>query len=126
MSLTGRVIAKIRADQAECIMVVPLWPTQNWWSALIELLTDRPRVFKVVQGTLTIPNTNKVHNLQNKLKLLACRLSGNHLETERFQKRLPMSLWQPGRIQQSLSTLFTSESGLFSVVNNRLIQFSQL
>ena len=125
-SLIGRVIAKVRKDQASCIMIVPQWPSQIWWTALMKLLIDNPVVIEVNQGTLTIPNTTKQHPLTNKLKLLACRLSGNPYAPERFQKRLPISSWQPGEIQQNLSTLYTSRSGSFSVIKNKLIQFTPL
>lgn len=33
-SLIGRCVQKIRREQAECMMIIPVWPTQSWYSAL--------------------------------------------------------------------------------------------
>ena len=68
-SLIGRTLSKLRQDGGEMILIAPIWVTQNWFPAAMEMLIDRPRMFSVQNNTLTIPGTCKVHPLSNKLQL---------------------------------------------------------
>lgn len=122
-SLVARVCAKLRQDEAECIMIGPVWPTQNWWNRLTEMLIDYPRVIPVTQKTLTIPTVDKVHPLAGKLNLMACRLSGSLCKNAAFQVKLPKSLCPHGNIQLKSSTQFTLTNGFSSVVKDRVVQF---
>ena len=70
-SLIGRALVKLRKDQGECIMILPLWPTQNWWNNFLELLIDYPVVIPVTQSTLFLTSTKKEHPLSGKLNLVA-------------------------------------------------------
>lgn len=125
-SLIGRTLAKLRQDNGEAIMIVPLWPTQNWWSRFLELLIDIPLVIPVMKKTLFIQNTDKVHPLVGKLHLVASRLSGNPLKIETFQKKLPISCLHHGNHPHRSSTQFTLENGFHSVIKGKLVQFKLL
>lgn len=125
-SLIGWALQKIRKDKAECIMVLPSWPTQNWWTSFLELLIDTPYIVPVTPQVLQIPNTQKEHPLVNKLNLVVCRLSGNLFRTNRFQKNLPASLCVHGNKLHRSNTRFTLEGGFTSVIKNKLIQFKLL
>lgn len=41
-SLIGRLVQKLRQDQGEMVLVAPVWLTQGWFTAAMELLTDLP------------------------------------------------------------------------------------
>lgn len=125
-SVIGRTLQKLRADRGDCIMILPLWPTQNWFGPFLELLIDTPYVIPVKPEVLYLPGTQKVHPLVNQLTLVACRLSSNHLKRETFLKNQPTSLWHPGNLLPENSTRYTLRSGFSSVVNNKLIQFKLL
>lgn len=38
----SRVLLKIQNEKAEGVMVVPVWPTQTWYTSLLKLLVDIP------------------------------------------------------------------------------------
>lgn len=125
-SLVARTLVKLRRDLGEGILVAPLWPTQNWWINMMELLIDQPFIIPVTEDTLIIPNKDSVHPLVNQLILVACRLSGNPLKIEAFQQTQPVSSWPLGNIQHRSNTRSILESGFASVVKNRSIQFIQI
>ena len=125
-SLIGRALMRLRKDKGDCIMIVPLWPTQNWWNNFLELLIDIPVVIPVTQSTLLLPSTNKIHPLSGQMNLVASRLSGNLWKTETFRRKLPISLLHPGNRRHENSTQFTLKNGFISVIKGRLIRFRLL
>ncbi|XP_060565442.1 uncharacterized protein LOC132724583 [Ruditapes philippinarum] len=125
-SLVGRVLQKLRQDQAECIMLVPLWPTQNWWNNFLEHLIEIPYIVPVTGKVLQIPFTDKIHPLVGKLNLFISRLSGNRLKVETFQRGLPTLSCPYGNVQHKINTQFTLKNGFSSVMKNKLIQFKLL
>ena len=57
-SLIALCLQKISMEKAEGIMIVPVWPTQLWYSQLIRLIMDVPR---------TLPRSiNHAHNARAK------------------------------------------------------------
>lgn len=56
-SLTGRVVRKICQDQAEWVLVAPVWPTQPWFNRVQEILVDHPVILPVTDNLLTLPGT---------------------------------------------------------------------
>ena len=95
-SLISRCLLKIMREKADVLMIVPFWPTQMWYTKLLQLLIDFPRVLPQKRKLLTIPETNKVHPLESQMRLIACRLSGKISETKEFHQKLPISLWHLG------------------------------
>ena len=89
-SLVGKSISKIIREEATGLMIIPWWPTQNWFPLMIQHLVDYPVVLPSKQSTLKLPRcaTRTTHPLFPKLKLLAVHLSGNRWEIEEFQKKL--------------------------------------
>ena len=47
-SLITRCLQKVQVEQAEGLMIVPLWPTQAWFSRIMQMLTDYPQVFGII------------------------------------------------------------------------------
>ena len=65
-----RCLQKTLRDRAECIVIVPLWPTQIWYPELLKLLVDFPRILPP-GNILSLPNFKGVHPLMNRLNLIA-------------------------------------------------------
>jgi hypothetical protein len=94
-SLLGRTIQKIASDQAEGIVVAPVWPTQPWYSTLMRMATHTPRLLRHPQ-LLRLPHKPHLqHPLSPRLKLIACHVSakpspnkGSHHRQERSFSRL--------------------------------------
>lgn len=124
-SLIPSCLQKFRRDKAEGIMVVPLWPTQTWYSELLKLLVDYPRILPQ-ENLLTLVNSRKSHPLKDKLHLIACRLSGNVTKIETFQGKLQKSFLLPGESVLRNNMLLISKNGYHSVVKNKLIPFKQI
>lgn len=96
-SVIRRVLQKIQEEQATGLLIVPWWPTQPWWPVVMRMLIQEPLVPPKKKQTLFLPQQpDLVHPLHQKLQLLLCLLSGNHLETEAFLNQLPHSSCSPG------------------------------
>lgn len=93
---------------------------------MLELLIDNPRIFKVTGNTLTIPQSEKIHPLVNKLHLMACRLSGNPSKRENFRMRLPQSSWRLGDDPLRSNIPPISTGGFSSVIKGKLVDFKPL
>lgn len=124
-SLLGRVVQKLRRDQAEGIIVAPMWPTQSWFSDLMQLVTDYPIILPM-KNLLTLPQTDKVHPLQEKLRLIACRVSGKAFKSINFQQSQQTLSSLHGERTLSDNIQFISENGHHIVVKDKLIQLIAL
>ena len=120
--LITRCLQKIVQEGATITIVVPLWPTQVWFSRLLSLLIMNPRVFKVMKDVLTNPLLGTTHPLSPKLVLMACKVSGDTLWTTRFLQALPTSSSTPGGQVRKSSIPFTSTDGPTFVMKGKLIQ----
>ena len=125
-SLISRCIQKVIADKAETLMILPFWPTQNWYSLLMEFLIDKSVLLPRRRKLLTIPYSDKTHPLTNQIRLMACRISGQITKTKEFQKKQPKSYLHLGEEVQRNSMHITSVDGFVSVTKGRLIRFVQL
>ena len=92
--LTGRLVQKVRLDKAEVVLVAPIWITQNWYTAVLQMLVMDPLFLIVTDKTLKIPQSDKVHSLVNKLHLMICRISGDPSKREIYQASLLKSSWR--------------------------------
>lgn len=126
-SLIARVLQKIQRDQARGVIVVPLWPTQNWYTKLLHMTIAIPRYLPLGKEVLLLSeDRSKLHPLHHNLQLVACLVSGNASETLTFQKKLPESSWHPGGYPLKNSTALIKIGGLSSVQGNKLIHFIPL
>uniref|UniRef100_A0A8W8NYG8 Uncharacterized protein n=1 Tax=Magallana gigas TaxID=29159 RepID=A0A8W8NYG8_MAGGI len=89
--LIGRVVRKICQDQAECVLVTPVWPTQPWFNRVLEVLVDHPVILPVTDNLLTLPGTDVQHPLKDSLVLMAYRVSGCSSKNEELLAKQPPS-----------------------------------
>jgi len=68
------------SDQAEGILVVPKWVSQYWYPKLKQMQVGPTYTLCRCANLLSIPNSGKIHPLNNTLDLLVCRLSGKPLK----------------------------------------------
>ena len=126
-SFIPKVLQKIQAVEATELLVVPCLPTQPWWPLVIRLLVEEPLVLSKKKHNLFLPQQlDLLHPLHQKLTLLICHLSGNHLKAEGFRNRLPHSSCSPGERAPSNNINHSSLNGNSTVVKGRLILFQQL
>ena len=84
-SVIHMVVQKLVQDQAEVVMVVPVWPTQPWFTLLQETVCAQPMVFDIKTNELFLPyrkvmdaTTQQQHPLAGNLQLMAVRCSAKH------------------------------------------------
>ena len=69
ISVIPRVLAKVKQDSAEGIIVVPFWPTQIWYPVMLKMLVSTPILLNSRKSLLVSPQTpNLVHPVWKKKK----------------------------------------------------------
>lgn len=125
-SLLSSCVQKIRMEGTKAILIAPLWPTQPWFSRLMELLIDRPVIIPKIKNLLKIPYKSTEHPLQERLVLIACLVSGNYTENEAFRQKQWKLSCHPGKLELKNNIRRSQKDGFNTVVKNRLIHFSLL
>ena len=125
-SLIETYLQKIQQDRATGVVVVPLWPTQPWFTVLLYLLTDNLRILPCSKTLLTQSHNGALHPLRNQLRLIACKLSGERWNREAFQAKLPISSSSLGLLEPRNNINHTSRSGLNFVMEGRTIHMIHL
>lgn len=125
-SLIARCLQKLRAEQAQGWMVVPLWPSQPWMGKLLRLLIDYPRLITSRRDVIAHPSTTAPHPIMSHTRLMACLLSGKPCKNEEFQRRLQTSYLLPGDQALRGSTAHMSRGGHSFVVDGMSIPLLQL
>ena len=101
-SLIGKVINKIFSDNVQrAILIVPFWPTQNWFPLLISALICNPTRLPKHKDLLYMPLTAETHPLSGKIVLVACVVSGVFSKIKDFQELKPPSSCLHGSLPQS-------------------------
>jgi len=102
----------------KAIIVVPFWPTQNWFSTLITILISLPARLPRHLDIMTMPHSGDLHPLGKKMNLVACVVSGRNCMIQ--------DLFHHGSHQQLSNTNIVGENGFFGVVDGNVIHFTRL
>jgi hypothetical protein len=102
-SLIPAVLRKVESDQAEVILVAPLWPRQGWFTHLLKLLSDHPRTLPFREDLMCLGRKWMPRRNQELLKLTVWRLSGGVCRRKDFRRSL--QTWQ-GAQGESLQSVF--------------------
>ena len=98
--LLPRVLAKVRSETVELILVAPWWPKQVWSLDLLELSLEPPRALPVRRNLLLQPLSGIFHENPGVLKLHVWRLSRRALEIPDSRRA-----WQHALPGESFETL---------------------
>ena len=124
-SLIGRILQKLQLDQANVLLIAPLWPTQTWFSRALQLLSDRPRLLP--RRCLFLPqDPSKSHHMSRRLVLAAMPLSGVLSKVEAYRRTLPLSSWNPGGRVRINNMGAICNDGCRFVSGNNVIHFAPL
>lgn len=127
-SLIQHCLDRVELDQAQGVLLVPAWPTQTWCTRLLQMLSGQPvvMVWTAQSDILIHPSGPKMHNLQGRLSLMACPVSGNSIGSRAFRSTLPMfSSAHGGQVLRN-STQCILRNGLCSVVQDRLLRVHRI
>ena len=114
-SLIPRKLQKLEEDQAEVIMIAPLWTTQVWWASLLQLISGPCFPLPDPQEILTLPHKQNYKHPLKKMRLGVFRLSGDRLKAEVFLHRQLSSSWNHGENLLKSNTACTLRNGFLSV-----------
>ena len=126
ISVIPRVLSEGKQDSAEGIIVVPFWPTQVWYPAMLKMLVSTPILLNSRKSLLVLPQTsNQVHPMWKKMSMLVVLLSGSLQKANHCQEMLLKSYQLRGEWEHEKGTT-TMSKGLSSfVVKGTLIPFKQ-
>ena len=83
-SVISTVLRKIENEQAEGIIIVPLFTTQPWFTRLLRILVSDPLTLPTSKKALYFPYRRKNIPEMLDIKLLACHVSGNHSKIKAY------------------------------------------
>ena len=125
--LIGKCVKKVREDRASLILIAPVWRSQPWFPALLELLVDFPLILPRLPMLLSDP-LGKPHPLMatGQLQLAAWKLSGIDNRQRAFQAKLRNCWQQDGAGAQTLHMNVLGGDGIAGALNGKLIPFHVL
>ena len=126
ISVIPRVLSKVKQDSAEGIIVVPFWPTQVWYPAMLKMLVSTPVLLNSRKSLLVLPQIpNQVHPIWKKMSMLAVHLSGFLKKANHCQEMLLKSYQFRGEWEQEKGTVPMSKGLSNFVVKGTLMSFKQ-
>ena len=127
ISVIPSILSKVKQDSAEDIIVVPFWPTQVWYPAMLKMLVSTPILLNSKKSLLVLPQIpNQVHPMWKKMSMLVVHLSGSLQEANHCQEMLLKSYQLRGEWEQEKGTTPMSKGLSSFVVKGTLIPFKQL
>ena len=120
-NLVGRVLAQVRQQRAQLVLVAPVWKSQVWYPTLLAMLVRKPLLLPALPNL--IQPTHRVNQPDVTPTLAAWVISGIDSKVKNFQKRLQHSSWPPGGKRLQSHMTLTSENGLAGVTNGVVIPF---
>jgi hypothetical protein len=125
-SVLTQVLCKIERDNAEAIVVAPIWPTQTWFPKLLNLICRDSYILPKRKDLLVLPKNPELQHPLQKMRLGAFYLSGNQLKTQKYQMKLSTLVMHPGETQLNNSIGIITKSGCNFAVKNKLIRLKQI
>ena len=120
-NLISRVLAQVRNQKAQLVLVAPVWKSQVWYPTLLEMLIQEPLLLPNRPGL--IQPTHKVNKPDITPQLAVWVISGLDSKAKGFQKRLlNSSLHHGGKKHQRRTTPY-SINGWAGVTNGIAIPF---
>lgn len=98
-SVIGRIIQNMCEDQAELILVAPIFPSQLWFPQVPKRVSGPSYVLPKTDQILYLPGQDRKHRLTS-MRMGAFRLSGNASLVQDYQQTLQISSCSHGDLQQ--------------------------
>ena len=126
-SLLGSCLQKIQEDEATGILVCPVWTTQPWFPVVMMLLIEEPILLPKSPTLLQLSHKqDEVHPLYPKMRIMACKLSGERIRTNNFRQKLLTSSWNHGDREPENNMKRLSKGGLTFAIKGKLISIHPL
>lgn len=126
-SVFGRVLQKMAEDQAELILVAPLFPSQQWFPQMLQDISGPSFVLPKTSQILYLPGTNKQHQLTTTcMRMGAFHLSGNVSAVRAYQQTLQTLSCSPGDQLRRNNMGRILKDGCSFVIKSKFIQLTHL
>ena len=126
ISVIPGVLSKVKQGSSESIIVVPFWPAQVWYPAMLKMLVSTPILLNSRISLFVLSQTpNQVHPMWKKMSLLVVHLSGSLQKANHCQEMLLKSYQLHGEWEQKKGTIPMSKGLSRFVVKGTLIPFKQ-
>ena len=110
--LMGRCLAQVTRQRATAVVIAPLWPSQSWYSQLLLMAIDHPRILPPLQD-LIIPGPSKlVPTVHQDFWLTAWLVSGDPSKQMVYRNKHVPCFWHHGGKKP---TGVTSQPGRYGV-----------
>ena len=120
--LIAKVLSQVRNQQAQLILVAPVWRGQPWYPVLLGILYDYPRQLPRSPSLFQwLPSDKGQMDLLSQLAVWP--ISGRSSDVATFQSQLKSSSSHPGGAKHPKPTTPTSGSGWVGVLNGVVIRF---
>ena len=89
-NLIPAVLNKVIEDNADLILLAPIWQAQPWWPILLSLLVSNPVLLPHSPHLMRdLSDPSKVHPMFPRLHLTVCRISSSTIKQKAFLDTLP-------------------------------------
>ena len=123
-NLVGRVLAKVKQQEANLILVAPIWTSQPWYPLLLSLLQDLPRKIQPQEDLLWEVQPGSFPEILPQLAVWP--ISGNTTATKEFLRKLQHSFSTHGESSQLNPMTRYANGGSAGVMNGVVIPFMDL
>ncbi|XP_065189509.1 uncharacterized protein LOC135820128 [Sycon ciliatum] len=120
-NLIGRTLAKVKEQEAQVILVAPVWPSQPWYPLLLELLIAEPLLLPEMDNL--IQPTHSVNRPDINPRLAAWNICGKSSRAMKFQQRLQTSSSHRGERSLVRRMIPCLTNGVAGVLNGTQIPF---
>ena len=112
-------------EEGDCVIIIPLWKSQVWFTKLISLLVHVPVLLPRKANLLHHPlQTDNAQPILSHSHLAACRLSGKSFKVQAFHRTLSTLSSPPGVPAHDVNKPSICGSGLCCVLNDKRSCFS--
>jgi len=118
-----KVLSEISHQQADVLIVAPVWKGQPWFPVLLSLLFDYPRLILPAAGPILAQESMTPLFFPQEVQLAVWVTSGSIAKQKSFQNKLQNSLWLPGGQNLTSHTTHSFTSGKAGVLNGTEIPF---
>lgn len=125
--LIGRCLTKIMEEEADVLLIAPIWPNQYWYPRILQMLQSTPVIFPQMWNLLQ-NELGQSHPMvkQERLVLAAWPVSGDLQKLMKFRKTLTTSYQTPFAPKLESPTKVHGRILYAGVVKGMWIPFRQL
>ena len=126
-NLIPRTSMKVINDNANIVLVAPVWQTQHWWPLLLQLTVQLPVLLPASPTLLQDPSNPKaIHPMYPRLRLAVWTISNNSAQQQTFRTQLPAFCPRLHVNPPTNHMTVHGQNGTAGVIEGKLIQFQPL